>query len=104
MYLHIFRYFCKETDTSCRLLNNFSMKYIFFLWFLCLLAIDGTAQSNPNKKDKNKAAASSRSASTVEPGSENAIFMDTKTTAANRKSGRKTTEDLKQEYRDRMEA
>lgn len=80
------------------------MKYIFIFSFLCLLATDGIAQSSTNKKEKNKVAASSRTASSVEPGAENDIFMDTKTTAAKRKSGRRTTEDLKQEYRDRMEA
>ncbi len=78
------------------------MKYILIFSFLCLLAMDGMAQSNTNKKDK--VAASSRSASSAEPGSDNSIFMDTKTTAARRKSGRKTTQDLKQEYHDRMEA
>ena len=80
------------------------MKYIFIFSFFCLLAIDGTAQSKASKKEKNKTSANSRAASSVETGSESMIFMDSKTSAAKRKAAGKTTEDLKQEYRERMVA
>jgi hypothetical protein len=68
------------------------------------LVTGASAQSKASKKDNSKAAANSRSASAVDIGSENAIFMDNKKSGIKRKSDAKTMDDLKQEYRERMVA
>jgi uncharacterized protein YjcR len=78
------------------------MKYILLLIFSCVLATGGIAQSKSSKKESNKTSANSRSASAVDIGSENAIFMDTKKSAVKRKSDIKTMDDLKREQKERM--
>ncbi|MDO1447335.1 hypothetical protein Q0590_13790 [Rhodocytophaga aerolata] len=79
------------------------MKYFLIILFSCFLLTAGMAQSNVRKKDS-KNTPSSRSASSVDIGSENSIFMDTKKSAVKRKSDVKTMDDLKQEAKERMMA
>ena len=77
------------------------MKYFLIILFYCVLVTSGMAQAKTNKKN-NKNSPTSRSASSVDIGSENSIFMDTKKSAVKRKSDVKTMDDLKQEAKDRM--
>jgi hypothetical protein len=79
------------------------MKYFLMMLFACCLATATMAQSKASKKS-NKTAPDSRSASAVDIGSENAIFMDTKKSGVKRKSDVKTMDDLKQEQKERMVA
>lgn len=79
------------------------MKYFLIIFFSCVLATGGIAQSKTNKKP-NKDTPSSRSGSSSEISPENSIFMDSKISAVKRKSDVKTMDDLKQEARERMVA
>jgi hypothetical protein len=79
------------------------MKYILLIVLSFVLAAGAVAQTKAGKSKKdNKTAPNSRAASSVDIGSENSIFMDTKKSAVKRKSDVKTMEDLKAEARERM--
>lgn len=74
------------------------MKYVLAICCICLLTTAGMAQSK--KRDANP---SSRG-TTVESGSENVIFSETKRSPTKSKYTGKTAGDLKREYYARMEA
>lgn len=81
------------------------MKYLFVsIFFLILITAGSLAQAQQRGKRGN--VKTKENPSTIDPGSrtENSIFTADKRSNAKGKSSGKTTEDLKREYDERMEA
>lgn len=81
------------------------MKYLFVsIFFLVLITLGSMAQAQ--QREKRGSSKAKENPSSVDPGSqiENNIFTTDKRSNVKGKSSGKTTEDLKREYDERMEA